>query len=90
MNVHSLKAKKNGPELVGQQLEEFIRTHLRIYLQPVTKRIESIALAYGIGLTKLDAATQEAELSRLTKQKLAEMVKKSETLDECIITRNGV
>ena len=32
LNLRDLRARKNGPPLEGQELEEFLRSHLRIYL----------------------------------------------------------
>ena len=73
INVHEFRAKRKGPELRGSALREFIREHLKIYLQPVTKRIEAVALTFGLGLTETDRKTQHAELLRLMKKNVAEM-----------------
>ena len=82
IDAHGFKAKRNGPELKGSALREFIREHIRIYLQPVTKRIESVALTYGLGLTEMDKKTQYAELLRMTKKNVAEMAVREKVLFE--------
>ena len=75
-----MKSKKNGPELRQTYLREFVREHLKIYIEPLTKRIESIALTYGLGLTELDKAAQSTMINNLMKNAVAEMALREKVL----------
>ena len=55
LNLQDLKAKRKGPQLAGPELVEFLRSHVRIYVSQTTERIDSIALAYGPGISAEDA-----------------------------------
>ena len=80
-----MKSKKNGPELRQTYLREFVREHLKIYIEPLTKRIESIALTYGLGLTELDKAAQSTMINNLMKNAVAEMALREKVLHEFVL-----